>query len=386
MDFRSINRYNVLTNAVSGNFLPLMGQKTKFHFPSTFWGTLVWIVEATYVTSWIIGNARYNPPAVAFQEASASWILAVELLILTIHLNIHRGDLRDLIRRLNDILVESDDFKRCLAENVDPNVTYLKMYSVMAFSSTVLWAVTPIFQVFSRDTFTYGDWTMTAYVPGEPFGVTTFACGVFFQVFGGCYLVLKKLSIDIYVSYFVTLLTSQYKYVREEIAKALHPEIETERDEQSVIDDLKKCVEHHCAVIGIARDFMKIVAVNVGLTYIGSILRFCFVSFAVVAFRGFYVYQFVFFLYGMGVFAQVFILCLAAQQLLDASTTVTADAFHENWHKSNKSVKKLFYTIELSNHIECKLTAYRTVDLIIPTLAVIMNKAYSVFLLLQEMN
>lgn len=51
------------------------------------------------------------------------------------------------------------------------------------------------------------------------------------------------------------------------------------------------------------------------------------------------------------------------------STRVTHDAFHENWHARSSAVKKLFCTMEMGNNIECRLSAYRIVELVVPSLA-----------------
>ena len=54
----------------------------------------------------------------------------------------------------------------------------------------------------------------------------------------------KKSAIDVYMSDTITLITSEYRYIHRKISDALK-----ERNEETVIAALHKCVEHQCTLI-----------------------------------------------------------------------------------------------------------------------------------------
>nr|UEN71219.1 olfactory receptor 36 [Gregopimpla kuwanae] len=385
MDFRSENKFNAIINILSGNFLPMTGEKTKLGFFRLTYMMIVWIIRLIYIITTGIGCFSYVPIMVAIRDGGVTGIVIVETIILWIYLNLRRDYLHNLIGKIESILVDSDDLRRIIRDTVEPNKNRMKIYTIATVGSVVLWAALPVLLVLEKNTFTYTDYVLPTYFPGEPFTVKTFVFGIIVDTIGGSYVIVNKNAIDIYVSYLITILTSEFRYVNEQITMILCG-TNDEKDTDKMITSLRKCVEHHCIAIDIGQMLAKLLYLNVGVTYLNCILRFCLLGFALVATPGAYFAKCIYMLFTLGNLVQVYFLCSCVQELLEASTSITDDAFHEDWYGRGSAIRNMFQTMGLSNRIECRLTAFRIVDLTVPSFAAILNHAYSACLLLLRMN
>lgn len=249
--FRTANQFNIATNLLSGNVFPLGDEKTSLSFFSLLWVVFVWLINVTYILSVMSGSLYFAELSMkeALKRSGAIIALFFELTIPLVNLNLRRNAFRNLIRKYNVILIDSDDLKKFVLDTVEPYKRGLKIYTVACFIVTTAWKIEPIFKILNNNTFTYTDFTIPAYFPGEPFGKKMFTVGVIVQVLGACFINFGKISIDLYVGYFVAVLSAQYKFVRSQVAKTLSQESDHRQDELSIVSALQDCVRHHGAVI-----------------------------------------------------------------------------------------------------------------------------------------
>lgn len=248
--FRSSNGLNSAVNLLSGNLLPLGDGGTKLSFFSILWIICMWTVKLTYFLTGLFGSLYFAELTTedVFKKSGAMGALCTEVIILTTYLNLQRKEFEKLVNQYNVLLIDSDDLKRCIHETLAPYKKYIKFYMIATFCANSTWSAAPILQVFNTTQFTYADLTVPAYMPGEPFGRFVFAAGAFFQIWGSNSVHFAKISVDLYVLHFIAVLAAQYKFVGEEICRALRDE-NGEKDELTVVDALQQCVRYHSAVI-----------------------------------------------------------------------------------------------------------------------------------------
>nr|AXM05190.1 odorant receptor [Campoletis chlorideae] len=381
--FERVNRLNVFVNFVAGHFLPLNDDDKKLGYFNSLWLMFAWAIKIVYLLTAALGTLHFADLTVdqAFKKSGAITVLSIEILVPLFYLNFRRQDLRNLIAKYNLILIDSDELRHVVRHTVKHYNKGLKFYLIVGLVAAFFFPAAPIFQILQSEHFTYADFTVPAYLPGEPFGRGVFAVGVVIQVFGGCAIHVGAIGIYLYVIHYIAILVGQYKYVRIQFAKALS-EKDGLKDEISVITALHKCIEHHSAVIKVGQTLIEILALYIGTTYITCIMEFCFLTYGVMTFENAVIEKFTYVAYIFCRILLIFMLCSSIQELVDASTSVTDDAFHENWYTRSKAVQRTFYIIQLSNQMECRISAYRIVDLVVPTLALILSKSYSVCLLL----
>ncbi|XP_043268046.1 uncharacterized protein [Venturia canescens] len=367
--FEGVNHLNAFINFLSGHCLPLSDDPKKLSFLDSLWLMFAWSVKMLYLTTAVLGTLHFANLTAdqAFKKSGAIAMLTIEVLIPLLYLNFRRSDLRKLIKNYNLILIDCDDLRQCVCQTVKHYNAGLSFFFIAGLFPVVLFPAAPIFRIFESEQFTYADFTVPAYLPGEPFGRSVFAAGVAIQVVGGCILHTGVIAIYLYVIHYIAVLMGQYKYVRIRIAEAFS-EKDDPRDDLSVITALRECVDHHSAVIKVGQTLIGILAFHIGVTYITCIMEFCFLAYGVITFGNAIVEKFTYMIY---IFFRILL-----------STSVTDDAFHENWYTRSKTVQKIFFILQLSSQMECRVSAYRIVDLVVPTLALILSKSYSVCLLL----
>ncbi|XP_043267954.1 uncharacterized protein [Venturia canescens] len=419
--FERVNRLNAFVNFLAGHFLPLSDNPKKIGCLSGLWMIFAWAVKLVYLISTALGTLHFAKLTAdeAFKTIGAEAVLTSEILIPLLYLNFRRSDLHKLIKKYNLILIDCDELREFVRQTVDHYNTGLSIYFIAGLIVSVFFPLAPIFHIFESEQFSYADFTLPAYLPGEPFSRGVFAAGVAMQIVGSCGIHVGTVAMYLYVVHYIAVLVGQYKYVRVRIAEALSEE-HGRRDDSSAIAALRDCIEHHSAVINsyfptycghalrilnhsptpfscdllfektryinmkksVGQALGEVLALHVGVTYITCIMEFCFLAYGIITFGSAVVEKFTYIAYTLFRVLLVFMLCSSIQELVDASTSVTDDVFHENWYTRSKTVQKTFYIIQLSNQIECRISAYRIVELVVPTLALILSKSYSVCLLL----
>lgn len=245
--FRSSNQLNIVTNLLSGNIFPLSDKRSDLSGIPLAWVIFVWVVKMTYFLTVVSGSLYFAnlTTAEALKKSGAAVAVFIELLIPTIYLNFREKDLRNLIKKYNQALIDSDDLRKIVCDTIEPYRKGLQFYVIVCLITASSWSAGPIFIIFNNDQFTYADYAAPAYFPGEPFTVNVFLAGVMLQVFGASFISFGKISIDVYITHFIAVLSAQYKYVRVQLSNALSQE----DDELSVINALQNCIRHHCAII-----------------------------------------------------------------------------------------------------------------------------------------
>ncbi|XP_043269120.1 uncharacterized protein [Venturia canescens] len=344
--FRSANRLNIFVNFFSANFFPLSEEKMNFTLFTGLWVIFVWGIKVTTISTVMSGSLYFANLTVRerIKKSGAGVSVCIELIIPIIYLNLRRDDLRRLIKKYNSVLVDSDHLRKFVFDTIEPYEKGLKFYIVSCVIAVSAWAATPILTISDNHQFAYSDFSAPAYFPWAPFSANIFLVAVISQVIGSTFITFGKISIDVYINHFIAVLSAEYKYVRKLITDALSRE-DAQEDESSVIRSLRKCIEHHCAVIEY--------------------------KFFVCSFGSANIEKVSYFVYAIGCILQIFLLCSCVQELLDVSTSVTEDAFHENWHARSSEGKKTFCIMEISSQMGCRLSAYRIVDLVVPTMAVV---------------
>ncbi|XP_043267110.1 uncharacterized protein [Venturia canescens] len=383
--FRSVNGVNRMANILSGNHFPLSDKGSDSNLVSRVWVLVARFIRITYLITTLSGTFYFADITAgeAFKRLGAVAALFFESSTIAIYLHFCGKDLGDLARKCNDTFAGSDELKKVVRETIAPYKKGVRFNMIVCIMTASVWSAGSYLLVFFKHEFTYADFAVPAYFPGEPFTVNVFLAGVTLQVLGLSLTAFAKNSTDAYVTHFIAVLSAEYKYVRREMSNALRQE---DDDETAVVEALQICVRHHCATIEIAQKLCDLMAIHIGITYFSCIVKFCFLGFSIIRFESAPIEKITFVVYTGSCVLQVFLVCSCIQELLDVSTSVTQDAFHENWHGRSTAVKNIFYTIEMSNTMECRLSCYRVVDLVVPSLAQILSKAYSACLLFLEVN
>ncbi|XP_015591470.1 odorant receptor 67c-like isoform X2 [Cephus cinctus] len=380
MDFSSVNRFNGLVNFVCGNLLPLTDDATKFSKAQKLYSAFTWILEFTYFLVTTFG-IFFTTNQRIFQDTTVNQAVVIEILILGFYMNLRRGLIYRLIGQMNSVLINVETLKECVEKTVKPLQRPLKLYTIFATVTVVLFCGSPIYKVFKKDQFSYNDFRIPAYIPGEPYSTGLFIAGILFETLGGFYTILKKASIDIYLIHVITLLTAQYKYLsleliniingkNENINKSDLESLDNERNEKiekTVQIELKKWIRHREVVMEIGKILKNLLVLNVVYVYLNCIFRFCFLGFLLISSSGDYFIQALVCSYTVVCLMQVYVLCFCAQNLLDSSTAMTHDAFYEKWYAYGPSTKRIFSMILISNKMECRLSMCGVVDLTLPT-------------------
>ncbi|EZA46773.1 hypothetical protein X777_01992, partial [Ooceraea biroi] len=95
---------------------------------------------------------------------------------------------------------------------------------------------------------------------------------------------------------------------------------------------------------------------------------------------------FIFITYAMGGIIQLYIVCSCMQQLLDASTELTDQAFHEGWYRFSVPIKRMLIFIIMANNIEPKIAMFERYNMSLSSFMTILNQSYSIALLLLRTN
>ena len=254
MDFRSLNKFNIILNTISGNFLPMADEKSFRRSIGIIGGIYMfftWSIGIIFVVIMTIGLTHYVGPLLAVKHGVSDALVRGEIVIISIHLNAHRGYIRNVINKLNVILTvdKSDDeelLKRCMNVSVEPHKKRLRVYAIGLNVSIIIYFAMPLTRIFDdNDEYSHVDLKIPAYLPfSAPFNVFVFIGGNIFEIMVNSIFIMKKTGMDVYVNYIITLLTCEYRFLHQRISDALR-----EHDEELVIAALHKCIQQHYMLI-----------------------------------------------------------------------------------------------------------------------------------------
>lgn len=212
MDFQRMNSLNVWLNLLSGNLLP-MTVNSSFPILWKIYSAFVWLLELVYMGTAIFG-CFYVSKEKALNDGLLSLIVTVEGIFMVTRIHAQRGLVQQLIRKLNDLLrVEDETMKRVVMTNLKPMEIPFKLYLAGGSFSVFLFYCICFQLVFEKDTFFYEDYKTPAIYSKEPFSTDIFLMGSLIALISNMYIFFKKVSVDIYMTYLLALITAQYQYI-----------------------------------------------------------------------------------------------------------------------------------------------------------------------------
>ncbi|XP_031771865.1 uncharacterized protein LOC100863329 isoform X2 [Apis florea] len=392
MNFQNLNRLNAFANMISGNFLPMTNINEKSSIVSKIYFVIVWIIQLIYLAACTLG--LFNVPwERSLKDGTVNMVLLFEVIILNIYLHSRRNLLRELIGKLNHVLINEDEmFRDVTISTIKTLEKPLRIYILVNVTSIMVWISSPLIKLFQKNEFYYEDFTMPVVLSEQPFSTGVFICGVFLQLFGGEYLLFRKISLDLYTMHLNLLITAQYKYLRIKFATVLKEKGETfgkdtwqnipYDDDTTIRQEMKLLTRHFETVIEMTGMLKKLLSPNIGVLYLNYVFRFCFLSFmfATTSLLEKLTYTIIV-SYTTGALIQFYILCYCIQDLFEASSSIADDVVYEKWYSYDVRFQRVILMISLANELKCKISNFQNIDLTLPSFMSILNQAYSVCLL-----
>ena len=250
MNFQNLNRLNAFANMVSGNFLPMTNINEKLSTILKIYFVVAWIIELIYVAASFLGLFNVSGEK-ALKDGTVNIAISFEVIVFNIYLHSRKKLLHKLIGKLNHLLITEDEiFRSVIIDTVKPLEMPLKIYVIASVASLMIWILSPLIKLFQKDEFYYEDFIMPAVFSNQPFSTGVFISGVFLQLFGGEYLLFRKISLDLYTMHLNLLITSQYKYLRIKFATILKENGESAKDNNKTIrQEMKLLIRHFETVI-----------------------------------------------------------------------------------------------------------------------------------------
>lgn len=263
MDFQNSNRFNVLTNMLSTNMLPLTHEKTSMSIFLKVYMIMVWTIELIYLAVCIRGF-WYVPKERALQDSTVNIVVSIESILMIIYLSNRKNMLRRLIGKVNNILTtDNETFKNTITQTLKLLEKPLKIYTIVSISTVIIWIMLPCIQIFKKDEFYYVDYRIPAVLAKEPFSVSIFIVGMILETFGSAYVIFRKVSLDIYTIHLILLMTAQYRYLRIKFQTIFRTELVTlegankndtwenicRRNKKTIKQELRLLTRHHALVV-----------------------------------------------------------------------------------------------------------------------------------------
>ncbi|KYN43233.1 Odorant receptor Or1 [Trachymyrmex septentrionalis] len=399
MDFQNVNPLNVWLNMISGNLLPMTADNSSFPIFWIIYGTLIWLLEILQ-TCVLIPGCFFVPKKKALKDGVIGIVVGMEVICTIIRICTCRGRVKQLIRKLNDVLSVDDEIMRNIViETMKSMENPLKFYWSAGVISIIVWSSEPFMLVFQRNSFFYVDYKMPVVYIKEPITTSMFIFGSVIVTMSSAYIFTKKVGVDSYIINLLLLITAQYKYIALKLSMIFqdkflqndHNKSDAEKCYLNRDDYVKKKIKvlcrHHNTVIQIMLMFRKLLSLNISLIYVISVFRFCCISLMIISIPSETLWEICSIsMYGIGGVVQLYIICFCMQQLLDASVNITEYAFHEKWYQYGKNMKRTFMFIIMANNLEIKLSTFEKYNLSLSSFITILNQSYSIALLLLKIN
>ncbi|XP_012145291.2 uncharacterized protein LOC100883629 isoform X6 [Megachile rotundata] len=382
MDFLNLNPLNAFMNIMSGNMLPVSNKKMKLSVITRIYWPLVWVLQVFYLSVCFLG-IRYAPVEKSLRDSTVSTAVTLEGIILSLYMNSRRNLLRRFIEQLNDTLDKGNKMLETITiESVKPLELVLRLYTYGSIASVAVWALLQFTIVTQTDEFYYVDYRVPAVFSPEPFSLKVFVPSGLVVCLGNMYAIIRKASLDIYVIHMIRLITAQYKYLRRRLAEILRGTSEEAVDgEDKVKQGMRLLAFHYETIIQMSSILKDVLAPNIGVVYINSVFRFCFLSIMVVMISADDMEKYLVLMYTFGALVQLYMVCFSIQELFEASKAIADDAFYEKWYVYDSSLQRAMVIMTFGSKLECKVSSIRSIDLTLPSFMSILNQAYSVCLL-----
>jgi len=214
MDFQNAFLLNMKLNKLSGNLLPMTDHGSSF---TPFWklhAGFVMIIQLLTIIVLICGCAHVSRSKLT-QNGMIVLSTSGEIIFMITQIHVRRDLVRQIIRRLNDILhIADENLKNIVMRTLRPIQVPLVFYATAGVMSTTMWYFSAFLDSEEKSVYWNEDYTMPSFFPNEPHSQRTFVLSNLFLTVGGVYIVLKKVGVDVYMIYLVLLMTAQYRYIR----------------------------------------------------------------------------------------------------------------------------------------------------------------------------
>jgi len=218
MDFQNANPLNVKLNKLSGNLLPMTDHGWSFTLFWKLYGGFVTVIQLLKMIV-LIGGCAHVSRSKLIQNGMIYLAISGEMIFMITQIHVRRDLVRQLIRRLNDILHTADEkLKNIVTRTLRPIQMPLIFYTTMGVISTIAWCSSPLLNFEEKSVYWNEDYMMPSFFPNEPHSRRTFILCNLFVTFTSMYGFLKKVAVDVYMIYLVLLMTAQYRYIKLKIA------------------------------------------------------------------------------------------------------------------------------------------------------------------------
>ncbi|KAL6259513.1 hypothetical protein P5V15_009430 [Pogonomyrmex californicus] len=384
MNFQNVNPLNNMLNLLSGNLLPV----TPNNFP-IFWQiycAIVLILQVVHLTGMFLGLTLVASKR-ALEDGLISIVIVIEFFIMLIYLYANKKMIIQVIQMMNDIMQSGDETMQNIANTVlKPVMVPFKLHGMISVIITFFWGIQPVTLIFEKNTFYYSDYSSPAAYSTEPFSTSIFVSSNIVIATGAVTGYLKRLSLDVYMTHLVLLLTVLYRYLAVKLAMMFqnsenYCDKNSSRMDEWAEKKLRTLCRYQKTIGRISVLVKKLLSLNFSLLYVTSVFKFCFIGIMIstVTVESFF-YVILIILFTMSSLTQFFLICYAVQKLSDASTEITDEAFHEGWYQLKPSLQRIFLFL-MSSNIECKVSAIEKFNLSLPSFIAIIQQSYSVCLL-----
>lgn len=208
-----MNPFNNWLNLLSGNLLPVSAN-SSFPIRWKIYSVFIWLLEFIFMGALISGFFSVSKEKVLNGDGLLALIVTIEGIFMVTRIHSHRKLVQQLIRKLNDLLsVKDEDMKRIVMKNLKPMEIPFRLYLAGGSLSVFLFLSISFPLAFEKDTFYYEDYKMPVTFSKEPFSTDIFLLGSIIELISNMFVFFKKISVDVYMSYLVTLITAQYQYI-----------------------------------------------------------------------------------------------------------------------------------------------------------------------------
>ncbi|XP_011688660.1 PREDICTED: putative odorant receptor 92a [Wasmannia auropunctata] len=285
--------------------------------------------------------------------------------------------------------------KSVVTATLEPVKIPLNFYWSTGLVSIIAWYFVPFLLAFKKNVFCYEDYRVPAVFSKQPFSVVVFLLGSLFILVSNTYMFLKKVGVTVYTVHLILMVTAQYRYIalkitmlfqdgneHDESQKKHSPEFYRKKE-----NEMRTLCRLHNDVVHITLLLKELLSLNFSLTYVNTVFRFCFIGVMLSTLTAATFWEATsIVMYTSGEMVQLYILCSCVQQLLDSSTEITDEAFHENWYLLQPSIKHIFILIIMANNLECKIATLKNFNFSLPSFMKILNQSYSIALLFLKMK
>jgi len=212
MDFQSINSLNVRLNLLSGNLLP-MTDNSSFSIFWRIYSAFVWLIELIYTVT-LIPACFLVPKEKALTDGVLTIVITVEAGFIIMRIHAQTTLVQQLIKKLNETLnIKDENMRNIVITNIKPLETPFKLYLMLGTFSVSVWCCMSFSLIFEKNTFYYWDFRTPAVYSKQPFSVGVFLLGNVISLISNIYIFLKKISVDVYTTFLISLITAQYQYI-----------------------------------------------------------------------------------------------------------------------------------------------------------------------------